>query len=145
MAAIVAAVAAINVVLITNESFTSSPFIPFGLWNHVLVTHVTTVVLLSIVATARHPKSSATWVTTGMNALGIGAVGLSFVFESGVALLFIPLALFGLAPWWRWVEYESRGGRRWVRYYQIGSWLCWCVVVCVVVGIVSLGTLSIRM
>ena len=66
MAAIVAAVLAVNVALITLAGTDGAP------WTNLLVTSFTTMVLLGIVATARHPKSNATWWTTVVNAIGIG-------------------------------------------------------------------------
>ena len=49
-----------------RNSFDDAP------WSNLLVTSFTTMVLLGIVATARHPKSNATWWTTVVNAIGIG-------------------------------------------------------------------------
>ena len=61
MAAIVAAVLAVN--LAVAYLGWGRGFPPF----HLMLTTFTTMVLLGVVATARHPKSYATWVTTAVN------------------------------------------------------------------------------
>ena len=54
MAAIVAAVLAVN-------------YLGYGKWDrHLVLTSFTTMVLLGVVATARHPTSRVTWMTTAV-------------------------------------------------------------------------------
>ena len=124
MAAIVAAVLAANLAC----GYLAGEFAPL---THLVVTTFTTMVLLGIVATARHPKSYATWVTTAVNGCwlfipalvapvtgdGYATVGVMFLLYT-VALL-ICAAFFCL----------SRSFRRSFRYYQISSFVHWITLV----------------
>ena len=127
VAAIVAAVVALNVVLIAFIGYS----LVVVLVVNVLVTPVTTVVVLSIFGIARHPKSNATWVTTGINALGIGVppslasvIGNDRTVMSILAVLY-PVTLLCFAIWLS----KDRGASRTVRHYQLWSWSCWVVFV----------------
>jgi len=132
MAAIVAAVLAVNVALITLAGTDGAP------WTNLLVTSFTTMVLLGIVATARHPKSNATWWTTVVNAVGPGLpvafaeYALQQPEYTGwepliLSLILYPFIIAGCGCW----LLADRGFPRSVRYYQISSWVFWFVFVLV--------------
>ena len=99
----------------------------FHLRAHLVLTTFTTMVLLGIVATARDPKSYATWVTTAVNGcamfLPLGASGdwgaWVYLFLLYAVALLVCAAFFCL----------SRGFRRSFRYYQISSFVNWITVV----------------
>ena len=121
MAAIVAAVLAVNLAVAYLDWGRGFP--PF----HLMLTTFTTMVLLGIVATARDPKSYATWVTTAVNGcvmfLPLGASGdwvaLVYLCMLYTVALMVCAAAFCL----------SRGFRRSFRYYQISSFVNWITVV----------------
>ena len=120
---------------ITLTAFAGTDDAPRG---NLLVTSFTTMVLLGIVATARHPKSNATWWTTVVNAVGIG-LPVAFAeyalqqpeytgWEPLILLLILyPFIIAGCSFW----VLPDRGFPRSVRYYQISSWVFWFVIVLV--------------
>ena len=122
MAAIVVAVLAVNLA-VRYLGWIKGPDAPL----HLLVTTFTTMVLLGIVATARDPKSYATWVTTTVN----GCVMFLLLATTGdyVAAIFLcmlyTVALMVCVAAFR----SSRGFRRSFRYYQISSFVNWITVV----------------
>ena len=131
MAAIVVAVLAVNLA-VRYLGWIKGPDAPL----HLLVTTFTTMVLLGIVATARDPKSYATWVTTAVNGcamfLLLGASGdwgaWVYLFLLYAVALLVCAAFFCL----------SRGFRRSFRYYQISSFVNWITVVALLwIGLVS--------
>ena len=139
MAAIVAAVLAANVALITlADTYYARIGIFDAPWSNLLVTSFTTMVLLGIVATARHPKSNATWWTTVVNAVGIGLpvafaeYALQQPEYTGwepliLSLILYPFIIAGCGCW----LLADHGFPRSVRYYQISSWVFWFVIVLV--------------
>ena len=124
MAAIVAAVLAANLAC----GYLAGEFAPL---THLVVTTFTTMVLLGIVATARHPKSYATWVTTAVNGFGlfipalVGPVTGDGYATVGVMFLLYTVALMVCAAFFC----LSRGFRRSFRYYQISSFVYGITVV----------------
>ena len=124
MAAIVAAVLAVNLAV---GYLSLSAAGQFHFPAHLVLTTFTTMVLLGIVATARDPKSYATWVTTTVN----GCVMFLLLATTGdyVAAIFLcmlyTVALMVCVAAFR----SSRGFRRSFRYYQISSFVNWITVV----------------
>ena len=99
----------------------------FHLRAHLVLTTFTTMVLLGIVATARDPKSYATWVTTTVN----GCVMFLLLATTGdyVAAIFLCM-LYTVALMVCVAAFSlSRGFRRSFRYYQISSFVNWITVV----------------
>ena len=131
MAAIVAAVLAANLAC----GYLVGEFAPP---IHLVVTTFTTMVLLGIVATARHPKSYATWVTTAVNGcvmfLPLGASG-DWVALVYLCMLYTVALLVGVPAFCL-----SRGFRRSFRYYQISSFVNWITVVAMMWFVLSQGT-----
>ena len=124
MAAIVAAVLAVNLAV---GYLSLSAAGQFHFPAHLVLTTFTTMVLLGIVATARDPKSYATWVTTAVNGcamfLLLGASGdwgaWVYLFLLYAVALLVCAAFFCL----------SRSFRRSFRYYQISSFVHWITLV----------------
>ena len=133
MAAIVVAVLAVNLA-VRYLGWIKGPDAPL----HLLVTTFTTMVLLGIVATARHPKSYATWVTTAVN----GCVMFLLLATTGdyVAAIFLcmlyTVALMVCVAAFR----SSRGFRRSFRYYQISSFVNWITLDAMTWLVLSAGT-----
>ena len=133
MAAIVAAVLAVNLAV---------GYLGWSKWHdaprHLVLTSFTTMVLLGVVATARHPTSRVTWMTTAVNGCGmllffaaafgrevarrIGVLSSPFaepLFFSLMMLLTIMLIVC-IVVRRSWVK-SDRGSPRFVRYYLISA------------------------
>ena len=127
MLVIVSAVLGSN---ITLTAFAGTDDAPRG---NLLVTSFTTMVLLGIVATARHPKLFETWLMTALNVLGIGLpfAALKTGNDSLIAVILALSPFFGLPMIvvGSVVLLRCCGFPRSVRYYQIASWVFWSVLV----------------
>ena len=135
MAAIVAAVLAVNLAV---GYLSLSAAGQFHFPAHLVLTTFTTMVLLGIVATARDPKSYATWVTTAVNGcvmfLPLGASG-DWVALVYLCMLYTVALLVGVPAFCL-----SRGFRRSFRYYQISSFVNWITLDAMTWLVLSAGT-----
>ena len=127
MAAIVAAVLAVNLAVGYLDWGNWGGFPPF----HLMLTSFTTMVLLGVVATALHPTSRVTWMTTALN----GCVMLLCFYGANAGRFPIDVAFFSIVLllimlvvciffWRNWVK-SDRGSPRFVRYYLISARVYW--------------------